>query len=254
MLPRASSDREPAPPAASEGAQFTTTHWSVVLNAGRKDSLAALDALETLCRTYWPPLYAYARRRGHSLEEAEDLTQSFFAQLLGRRSLETVSRERGKFRSFLLASMNHFLANEWDRTQRQKRGGGLDLLSLDALTAEQRYQMEPTDALTPEKCFERHWAQVVLEQVMVRLRADSGTGEKFQRFERLKPFLLGEEGACSLQQAGKDLGLTEEAAKSAVHRMRHRFRQLLREEIATTVAESAEVDAEIRHLITCLRG
>ena len=238
---------------AANGPWFATTHWSIVLAAGQASSTDAAEALESLCRTYWPPLYAYARRHGHSPEEAEDLTQSFFVQLLARRSLQRISKDRGKFRSFLLASMNHFLANQWDRERRQKRGGGAEVLPLDALTAEQRYQMEPTDALTPEKCFERHWAQVVLEQVLTRLRAESGTGEKLRRFERLKSFLLGEEDAGSLQQAGMDLGLTEEAVKAAAHRMRHRFRQVLREEIATTVVESAEVDAEIRHLITCLR-
>ncbi|MCI0535988.1 MAG: sigma-70 family RNA polymerase sigma factor [Verrucomicrobiales bacterium] len=249
-----SSQQEAPLPSPYGAAQFNTTHWSVVLAAGQEDSTKAAEALEALCRTYWPPLYAYARRRGHSPEQAKDVTQSFFVQLLRRRSLGTVSKDRGKFRSFLLASMNHFLANEWDRTHREKRGGNAEVLSLDALTAEQRYQMEPADELTPEKCFERHWAQVVLEQVLSRLRAEAGLADKLRRFERLKPLLLGEEDAGSLQAAGVDLGLTGEAVKAAAHRMRQRFRQLLREEIAATVVESAEIDAEIRYLINCLRA
>jgi DNA-directed RNA polymerase specialized sigma24 family protein len=204
--------------------------------------------MERLCQTYWYPLYVFVRRWGFGHEDASDLTQAFFARLLEKRYLRSVDSSRGKFRTFLLTSMTHFLANEWDKSQRQRRGGGVKVLSLDEAAAEQRYQLEPVDQTTPETLFERRWAQTVMGVVLDQLAAEM----KENRFEVLKGFLLEEKGAVSYQAAAGLLGVSIVAITSAIRRMRGRFRALLFEEVARTVDKPEEVEQEIRHLLTVL--
>ncbi len=227
---------------------FATTHWSVVLAAGDSTVPGAREALEKLCRTYWYPLYAYVRRCGHDAPDAQDLTQEFFARFLESKALRDVSREKGRFRAFLLAAMNHFLANEWKRGQTLKRGGAVSIISLDETTAEERYRLEPATDLTPEKIYQQRWALTLLDQVLVRLREEhvaAGTGELF---ERLRVFLSDAKGAMSYAEAAAKTGLSEAAARQTVHRLRRRYRELLRAEIAHTVSSPQEIDEEIRHL------
>ena len=230
------------------GADFAATRWSMVLLAGQSHSPEAASALEKLCRAYWYPLYAFVRRTGRSEHEAQDLTQEFFYRLIEKRTLRAADQTKGKFRSFLISSMKNFLANEWDRAQAQKRGGGQTHFSLDAETAEERYKLEPAHFETPEKLYEQSWAQSVLEQVFARLRAESEASGKSRRFEELKPFLTAEPDASSYAAVGARLGISESAVKSAVHRLRQRFGELLRDEIGQTVADPREIDQEIRHL------
>jgi RNA polymerase sigma-70 factor (ECF subfamily) len=225
--------------------RFAATRWTVVLAAGQQTSQESRRALEELCRIYWYPLYAYVRRSGYDALTAEDLTQEFFARLLAKKSLADVEREKGKFRSFLLASLKHFLANEWDRARAQKRGGGQTFISLDAET---RYRQEPMDELSADKLLDRQWALALLEQVLARLEA-----EEFAGFEHLKVYLTAGKEAIPYAEAAARLGTTEGAVKVAVHRLRKRYRALLREEIAHTVASPAEVDEEIRHLFAAFR-
>jgi RNA polymerase sigma factor (sigma-70 family) len=233
---------------------FATTHWSVVLAAQREDSTRARDALASLCQTYWYPLYAYVRRKGNSPHDAQDLTQEFFARLLEKHWLADVKRERGRFRSFLLAAMKHFLANEWDKAQAQKRGGGERFIALDAASAETRYALEPVDNVTAEKVFERRWAMTLLDRVLQRLRRGHETAGKTAQFDTLKEALTGDRSALPYVQLGDRLGLSEGAVKVAVHRLRQRYRELLREEIAGTVAKEDDVEEELRHLFAILRG
>jgi len=227
---------------------FATTHWSVVVHAGDSQSPESTAALEQLCRTYWYPLYVFARRKGHGHEDASDLTQAFFARLLEKRYLKSVDANLGKFRSFLLTSMTHFLANEWDKSQTQRRGGGVKVLSLDEAVADENYQHEPVDHATPETLFERRWAQTVMGVVLDRLASE--TEEK--RFEILKGFLLEETGGLSYDKASARLGLSVPAITSAIYRMRARFRALLFEEVANTVDKPEEVERELRHLMAAL--
>jgi len=231
------------------GAGFATTHWSVVLNAGQTDSPAADQAMARLCSGYWYPLYAYVRRQGYHAEEAKDLTQEFFAQLLAKNYLRSVDPHRGKFRSFLLAAMEHFLAKEWRDSRRLKRGGGQPLLSLDEADAEGRYKIEPLDTLNAERLYERRWALTLLEQSLQRLRQEFAADSKAEWFEVLSPFLSGERMGQTYAQAGARLGLTEEAVKKAVQCLRKRYGETLRQEIAQTVVEPAEVDSELRYLL-----
>ena len=228
---------------------FATTHWSVVLAAGQHGSAAAEEALEKLCRTYWYPLYAYIRRRGSNVHEAEDLTQEFFARLLDKNSLADIRREGGKFRSFLLTALKHFLINEWQQRQAAKRGGGKPIISLDELDAEKRYQFEPADIATPELLFERRWAATVLDQVLRRLRARYAADGQTELFEALQPCLTGAEKAPAYSELATRLDTTESAVKMAVHRLRKRYGECLREEIALTVNSPAEIEDEIRCLI-----
>lgn len=204
--------------------------------------------MERLCKTYWYPLYVFVRRKGHGHEDACDLTQAFFAKFLEKGYLRSVDANLGKFRTFLLTSMTHFLANEWDKTQAQRRGGGARLLSLDEFAAEQHYQLEGVDHDTPEKFFERRWAQTVMSVVLDRLAAE--TQEK--RFEILKGFLLEDKGAVSYETASGELGISVAAVTSAIHRMRARFRALLFEEVASTVDKPEEVEQELRYLMAAL--
>ena len=227
---------------------FATTHWSVVLRAGDSASPEAVSAMECLCRTYWYPLYAFVRRKGYGHEDASDLTQAFFARFLEKRYLRSVDSSLGKFRTFLLTSMTHFLANEWDKSQAQRRGGGCRIVSLDEATADERYQLEPIDRITPELLFERRWAQTVMTVVLDRLAVE--TEEK--RFEVLKGFLLEDKGTVSYEDASARLGISVAALTSAIYRIRARFRALLFEEVANTVNKPEEVEQELRHLLAAL--
>jgi len=204
--------------------------------------------MERLCQTYWYPLYVFVRRKGHSHEDASDLTQAFFAKFLEKRYLKSVDSNLGKFRTFLLTSMTHFLANEWDKSQAQKRGGGQRLISFDDATAEERYQLEPVEHTTPETLFERRWAQTLVGVVLDRLAVE--TEEK--RFEVLKRFLLEDKGAVSYDDAAAQLRMTVPAVTSAIHRMRARFRSLLVEEVSNTVDTPDAVESELRHLLAAL--
>jgi RNA polymerase sigma-70 factor (ECF subfamily) len=228
--------------------QFAATHWTMVLTARHGESPQATRALEELCQAYWYPLYAYVRRRGYDSHEAEDLTQEFFARLLAKNYLADVDREKGKFRSFLLASLKHFLANEWDRAQAKKRGGSHPHISLDVRAAETRYRSEPADELTADKVLDRQWAIALLDLVLARLGAEYAADGKLEVFEQLKNTLTGATDSIPYATMANKLGTTENAIKVAAHRLRQRYRKLLREEIAHTVASPAEIDEEIRHL------
>jgi RNA polymerase sigma factor (sigma-70 family) len=233
---------------------FVTTHWTMVLAAGSSDTIGARHALEKLCQIYWYPLYSYVRRRNFSPQDAEDLTQEFFARFLAHDWVANADREKGRFRTFLLSAMNHFLANEWDKARAQKRGGGAPLLPLQFDTAETRYNREPAESVTPEQHFERRWALTLLETVTSRLRTEYERDGKGELFAALNPCLVGDRTAQPYEELAKKLALTEGAVKSAVHRLRQRYRQILREEIASTVASPAEVEEELRHLIAVLGG
>jgi RNA polymerase sigma-70 factor (ECF subfamily) len=224
---------------------FAATRWTVILTAGQGEAPQATRALEELCRMYWYPLYAYVRRRGYDSHEAEDLTQEFFARLLAKNNLADVKREKGKFRSFLLASLKHFLANQWDRAQAKKRGGGHTIISLDAET---RYRQEPKDELSADKLLDRQWAVTLLDQVLARLGTEYADAGKSVVFEQLKDSLTGAKDSIPYTEIAAKLDTTEGAVKVAVHRLRQRYRKLLREEIAHTVASPAEIDSEIRCL------
>jgi RNA polymerase sigma-70 factor (ECF subfamily) len=240
----------PEGPAVRSQASFDTTHWSVVLAAGDAHSPRSAQALETLCRAYWYPLYASVRRRGFSPEDAQDLTQEFLMRLLATQALGGVSPAKGRFRSFLSASLNHFLANEWDKARALKRGGGQPIISLDA--AETRYCAEPCDTLSADRLFERQWALTLLAHVSARLREDYHGHNRGPVFDALQVYLAGEQGAPPYREIAAQLGLSLEAVKKAVERLRRRYGELLREEIAHTVREPVEVDEEIRYLRTVL--
>jgi RNA polymerase sigma-70 factor (ECF subfamily) len=234
-------------------APFATTRWSLVLDAGAEPTPRGHEALATLCGLYWYPLYSYLRRRGHSAEDAQDLTQGFFARLLEKHALQVVDPERGRFRSFLLASLDHYVSNERDRDRAQKRGSGTPPISLDVAVAEDRYVREPSDPLTPELIFNRNWALAVLDRVLQRLRTELQDEGKGQLFESVKGYLTGADAPGSYQQVGSAIGMSEGALKVAVHRLRRRYRALLYDEIAQTVATPEEVELELRHLIEAIR-
>jgi RNA polymerase sigma-70 factor (ECF subfamily) len=239
---------QPTEPAGQPAGVFATTHWSVVVRAGDSGSPEAASAMERLCRTYWYPLYVFVRRKGYGHEDASDLTQAFFAKFLEKRYLRSVDESLGKFRTFLLTSMTHFLANEWDKSQAQRRGGGMHVFSLDETAADQRYLLEPADNNTPETLFDRRWAETVMGVVLDRLAAE--TEEK--RFEVLKRFLLEDKVAVSYEEVSGPLGMSVSAVTSAIHRMRGRFRALLFEEVANTVEKPEDVEQELRHLLAAL--
>ena len=239
---------ESAPPSPA----FPPTRWSVVLAAQQVPSAMADDALETLCRAYWQPLYAFVRRQGHTKEDAQDLVQDFFARLLQKQWLDAVAREKGRFRSFLLTALKRFLANEWDRQRAQKRGGGQVPLSLDTAIAERQYQAEPDPGAAADRVFERRWALTLLERTLARLREEFAAAGKTREFDVLKVFLTAEQGAISYAAVAAQLDLNEVAARVAVHRLRRRFRAHFRAEIAHTVASPGDIEAEVIHLMEAL--
>lgn len=233
---------------------FVTTRWTVVLAAGRKSSPQSDRALGELCQTYWYPLYAYVRRRGSSKEDAEDLVQAFFEKFLAKNYLDGLAAERGKFRAFLLASLKHFLANERDKEQRQKRGGGATHLSLDWQSAEERYHLDPPDPARPDAAFDREWALALLERVIARLRAECEAEGKAALFDQTKGYLMVGEEAIPHAEAARILGMDQGAVRVAVHRLRKRYRELLREEIAQTLDNPGDVAEELRSLRAALAG
>ena len=231
---------------------FKTTHWSVVILAGQPASHQAAESLEKLCRAYWFPLYAYVRRRGHTPEDAQDLTQEFFLRLLQKHYLTHADRNKGRFRSFLLSSLDHFLANDWRRAQAEKRGGGHPPISLDDASAEGRYTLEPLSDLTPERLYERQWALTLLDHALAMLREEFTAAGQARQFNHLRGFLTTEAAQGSYAATAAELGMTTGAMASAVHRLRHRYRELVREEIAHTVASPAEVEDELRWLFAAV--
>jgi RNA polymerase sigma factor (sigma-70 family) len=245
-----SSTSTPTP--RGSDAWFVTTHWSVVLSARQKDSPQSEAALETLCRAYWYPLYAFVRRQGQRPEDAQDLTQAFFARLLQKDYLQAAAREKGRFRTFLLVALKRFLANEWDRVRAQKRGGGQALLSLDTSAAETHYQMEPAAEANPDRVYDRRWAMTLLDQTMARLRGEFAEAGKAKEFQQLKVCLTAERTAISYPEIAAALGTNEGAARVAVHRLRKRFREIFRDEIAHTVSSQSQIEEEVRYLIEVL--
>jgi RNA polymerase sigma-70 factor (ECF subfamily) len=237
---------------ARHGAAFTTTQWSVVLTAQER-SPAADEALEKLCRTYWWPLYGFVRRNGYGPEESQDLTQGFFALLLERRDFDVVRREKGRLRSYLLVSLKNFLAKARRRELTVKRGEGRALVPLDELVAREHADLEPADNLTADKIYERRWALTLLEQVLARLETEYRDAGNGKLFDYLKEFLSDEPGRRSQAEAAAELGVTENAVKQAFHRLRRRYRELLRDEIAQTVAVPGDVEEELRHFISVLQ-
>jgi RNA polymerase sigma-70 factor (ECF subfamily) len=249
---RVMATSEPARPGSDHPAPlFLTTHWSVVLAAGQADTSQAQGALSHLCQTYWFPLYAYVRRRGFAPPDAQDLTQEFFARLLRGQWLAQADRDRGRFRSFLLTAMQHFLANEWHRAQTQKRGGEQVIISLNDDSAESRFRKEPSDTTTPETSFERSWALALLQDVLVRLEQEFAAEGKTEWMEAMRPALTFDQDTVYGDIAGR-LGITETAARVAVHRLRKRYRQMIRTEVAGTVGSKEDVDSEMRHLFEVL--
>ncbi len=242
------SSPERSGPPASKAARFGTTQWSIVLKAGQ----GAEAALLRLCQIYWPPLYTFIRRRGHAVHEAQDLTQTFFVHLLENDSLRTVAPTKGRFRSFLLISVKHFLANEWHKGHAVRRGGKYVMISWDEMRPEDRDLQGPSDSMTPEKVFTRRWALMLLERVMNRLRSECAAARKAELFEKLKDYLTGDAQGKSYRQIAAELGLTEAAVKVTVYRLRRRFGELVREQIAQTVESPEEIDDEIRELFAAL--
>ena len=233
---------------------FATTHWSVVLAARDGDSLTAFAALERLCRSYWRPVYAYIRRDGHGASDAQDLTQEFLSRLIHKEWLNHLHDRRGKFRSFLLTLLKHFLSDERERANTQKRGGGRIFVSLDAYEAEERALMEPAGGLTADQIYERHWAWTIMAQAADRLREEYTAWGKAALFEQIKDLQPGERGERSYAEIGTSLGMSEQAIKNAVHDLRRRHREILRAGIAQTVSDTNEVDEEIRHLLRLFGG
>jgi RNA polymerase sigma-70 factor (ECF subfamily) len=231
---------------------FATTRWSVVLAAGAGDSPPARQALETLCRAYWYPIYAYVRRKGHAPEEAQDLTQEFFALLIARDDLRLADRHKGKFRGFLLSRLDYFLAREWRRAHRQKRGGQFTFLSMDEHAPEERYQLEPADHETPERKFLRQWALAVLKQAMNALQAECEANGKAALFQEAKNLLSGERHGATYAEISRRLNMSEGSVRVAVHRLRQRYGELLRSAVAHTVSTEDEVDEELRYLFRVL--
>jgi RNA polymerase sigma-70 factor (ECF subfamily) len=232
--------------------EFATTHWSIVLAAGDVARPRADEALAQLCENYWYPLYAYVRRRVSDVHEAQDLTQAFFEQLLERRAVEKADPDRGRFRAFLLTACKRFLVNEWHKGRAQKRGGGRRPLSLDFESGESKLSLTAVDALTPEEIFEREWAIALLERVMEWLRAEYTAKQRQRYFETLKAYLAGSPKDGSFAAAARALGISETTAKVATHRMRKRYRELLRDEIAQTVERAEQIEEEIQDLFVVL--
>ncbi len=243
--------------AGAGAAQFATTHWSLVLSAGHRSSPDSRRALESLCEAYWYPLYAYVRRRVSDVNEAQDLTQAFFVELLQKNYVGSATPQRGRFRAFLLTALKHFLSKQWDKARAQKRGGGrasisLDFKALDFKDADSRYHIEPCGGLTAEQLYDRQWALTLLRQIMQRLENEFAEKGKAKQFQHLSGFIIGEHSGTTYCDVAAKLNMTEAAAKMAAHRMRRRYRHLLREEIAQTVDGPDDVDDEIRNLFATL--
>ena len=234
--------------------RFATTHWSVVIAAGKGSDITARQALATLCEDYWYPLYAYTRRRGYQPAEAQDLTQGFFLHLLEKGALQAAVPTRGRFRSFLLSSLHHYISNQWRHDQTQKQGGGCRILSLDLEDGERRYHLEPADEMTPEKIYERRWAMTLLNKAVEALRDRYARSDKLQIFDALKVYLGGQDDTVPYRDLAQQLGTTEGAVKVAVHRLRQRCRDCLRRTIAQTVADEEEIDEELRCLMQAIQG
>jgi RNA polymerase sigma factor (sigma-70 family) len=232
---------------------FATTHWSVVLEA-QGESPGAQEALENLCRTYWRPIYSFVRREGIGPEEAKDLTQGFFALILERKDFQSVRQEKGRLRSFLLASLKHFMANERRDARTIKRGGGRILIPFDEIASDDSTEFDRSEMLSADLLYDRRWALTVLERVFARLREESQGSANAPLLERLNELLSDEPDRPSQAEIAREFGMTENAVKQAFHRLRQRYRQLLREEVAQTVATPAEIEDELRHLIAALRS
>jgi len=249
-IPKSGTDN-----AASGVSPFTNTHWSIVLSAADpNNSPQAKESLEKLCRAYWSPLYAFVRRQGESPHDAQDLTQGFFARLLEKDYLKDVDPNKGRFRYFLLAALKHFLSNERDRLRAKKRGGGQVPIAIDLRSGETQYGFEPMHDLTPDKIFERRWASALLDRTMARLRDDYTAEGKVALFDELKPTLTEPRGAVPYAVLAARLGLSEAAIKMAVHRLRQRYRQALRTEVAETVATPDQVEDELREVLRVFSG
>lgn len=238
---------------SSRQGRFATTHWSIVVAAGRPEDPAAQEALATLCAEYWYPLYAYVRRRGYQAAEAQDLTQGFIVHLLEHNAVQAADQSRGRFRSFLLSSLHHYLANQWRHDQAAKRGGGR-IRSLDLNDGERRYLEEPANELTPERIYERRWAMTLLQKAVATLRSDYEAAGKGPLFDVLKAYLGGDAAAVPYRDLATQLGTTEGAVKVAVHRLRQRCRECLRQTISDTVASPADIDEELRFLFQVVEG
>jgi RNA polymerase sigma factor (sigma-70 family) len=234
--------------------QFMTTRWSVVLAAGRAESDDPQRALTSLCEQYWFPLYAYVRRQVPSPHDAQDLTQAFFAELLEKDFVQSADPQRGRFRAFLLTAMRNFLAKQWRKAKAQRRGGGRAAISLDFDSAAARYALELRSTLTPEAEFDRQWAVTLLNRVLQQLADECAAAGKERLFERTKGFLVGDPDQTTYAAVAPELNMTEAAVKMAVHRLRSRYRELLRREIAGTVADPQDVDDEIRQLFAALQA
>ena len=232
-------------------AWFTTTHWSVVLSAGQRQASEALDAL---CRTYWYPVYAYIRRKGLATEDAKDATQGFFLTLLERQSLQNASPDKGRFRSYLMSAINYFLADEHAKAMTQRRGQGRVPVELDALDAEERYRLEPAVLPSPEWLYDRRWAMTILDRALKRLGDEYRHTQRAALFEAIEAFLTSEPPSASYAQLATRLDLREGALKTAIHRLRRRYREFCREEVGQTVADPAEIDAELRYLCEVISG
>jgi len=237
---------------SSGPSHFATTQWSLVLNAGQRGGRQCADALAVLCQRYWYPLYAFVRRRTGDAIQSQDLTQEFFARLLERGTLESASPQRGRFRSFLLVAMRNFLTNEWEKEHALKRGGARRTLSLDFDSGESKFRMEPSHDITPERLFERHWTLQLLEHVMQRLEGDFAAAGKSRQFEVLREFIAGPHDELTYAAAAGQLNMSEEATRQAASRLRKRYREILRDEVAQTVADPAEVEDELRSLLSTL--
>lgn len=239
-------------PAHVRSPQFATTRWSIVVSAGRQSSPDSRRALESLCEVYWYPLYVYVRRRVADVNEAQDLTQAFFAELLEKNYVGSATPDRGRFRAFLLTALKHYLSKQWEKARAQKRGGGRVPISLDFQSVDSSLRIEPASGLTPEQLYDQQWAIALLGQIMERLRTEFDKAGKADQFEELKGFVIGDHAGKTYAEAAVGLNMTEAAARKAASRMRGRYRQLLREEIAQTVSDPEDVDDEIRNLFACV--